>query len=166
MLDRMLGRWIPLGIIVMVVACGLGGLVGCKKVKDADKQLLALASLTAKERATSFAAMAPYLQAKDSASPAVLKEYLDAHGAGLNADAVAFADILTAVQAHNSLSEQTRAQLIATAETAKARSENWEAAVPLLNLSTEQQAWANTHLQALQAQAAKLSELATSLSTK
>lgn len=143
------------------------GLSGCNKMSEAQKAQLSTVALIAKERASAFAAVKSQLKAKDQKVGQFVSVMMDRHGNGLNADALALADFVGAVQKGSALDKKARQALLEMGKTMSARAANFKIALSLdIAAEGELLVFLQSHLSALESTAAALSALAGELKPK
>ncbi len=148
----------PLYLPVTFLALLLGlGLCSCgKKVSKEAAGLLATTALAAKERAITFAAVAPQLHAKAKPEEPGVQRFAGAHAQRLAAQAKALADFNEALS-KDELDKSTIRQIGSLAESAKASAENFRALTPKVDWKWPE--FSETHQAALDLQAQQLAQL-------
>ena len=148
-------------IVVLLFLFTLLALVpGCNQKVTADQlALLQTSAAGAKERAAAAILIAPTLKAKDPTNQPAIDRLVKSHINGLSSEALMLASLLNAAQTSATMSQAARDQITDEAATAKGRAGNFEIALKLLDLTTDQQAWTATHLAALQLEASNLAKL-------
>jgi hypothetical protein len=135
-------------------------MAGCGSVSKQQKAILATVAASAKERAAAFSVVKPLITASNAEHVEAVNTFLDAHEAGLNAQAVGSDYLVKAVADGSGLSSAAREVLIAEAATAAARAENLKAITPHLKVSADVAVFLKTHQDSLDSQAAALRQLA------
>lgn len=147
--------------LAMVLCVLLAFVPGCnQKITTDQLTLLQTSAAGAKERAAAAILIAPTLKTKDPTNQPALDRLVKAHINGLSSEALMLASLLNAAQTSATMSQAARDQITDEAATAKGRAGNFEIALKLLDLTTDQQAWTATHLAALQLEATNLAKLA------
>jgi hypothetical protein len=149
-----------------LLAVSLLMISGCDKPTPEQIALLATAAAAAKERAAAFSAIKGTIKAKDSTQQPTLNALLDAHGNGLNSQAIALNDFLEGATKGHSLSDRNKEAIAEMTATAKARHENFEALQKHLELTEAQKVYVAAHLDALKKQSEKLLEFCGKLKPK
>jgi len=153
-------------VVLLCAFLALALVPGCEKTSPEAKALLSVGTISAKERALSFEQIKGKLHAKDTADEAALQNFIGTHGAGLNSQAVALADLVEAVQKAGKLSKAARDQVTAAVATAQSRVEEWALIVPKLQLDEPLAKWVAGHGEGLSAQHDSLKKLSVALQKK
>jgi len=139
-------------------------LAGCDPKLSTDQTVLLQTSVTsAKERAAAFAAISSSLKPGNDANAANVSRILSAHGAGLNAEAAALANILHVVQVKGSLNQNLKDSVATVALNSKGWIDTLNQGRALLALTPDQSLWFDAHIAALNQESINLNKLSDSL---
>lgn len=145
-------------VLLMVFA------VGCNKVSKEEVVMFEAAASAAKERATVFSMAKDQIAPLEAGYAKPLAAVVADHSAGLNLQAKAFQDIVTAVSARRVINDVTALSIIDAAKTAEARAKSftiWSKRVVAKDpaRAEEFKAFIEGHLRGLTTQASLLHDI-------
>lgn len=147
------------GCVLSMFVCLLA-LCGCNgKVPDAAKPLMALGAQAAAERAAAWTAIGDKIVSADPRYDAEVARFKADHGAGLQKQASALANLFAAVQLGADVKGALGDQVRFAADTATARAENFDRMRKYMTGPQEVVDFLSAHLAALQKQAATLNAI-------
>lgn len=153
--------------MISIVLAFMLVLSGCGKMTELQKSQLVTAALVAKERAAAFAISKAQIQPKVEKHRQFLAVTMERHSNGLNADAIALADLVTAVQKVSTVDKRTRQTLFEMAKTSTARAANFKISLSQdIAADGELLNFLQVHLNVLESTATSLALLADELKPK